>query len=121
MAEGDAIRAAAKRTIEPTPFSLEQVDNWLVRAAASGLTPVLVVAPMHRYWASDDVNRRHVELVKAIAVRHGVQMLNYWENGDSLSSDDRLWSDAGHMNRRGAEIASERLATDLVAAFGRKS
>lgn len=115
--DADAIRASIRTSINPTSFARATIESLVQRTLEAGLTPVLVVAPMHRYWGTDAMERQHLALLTDVGDKFGVTVLNYWDNADPIANDDTLWSDTGHVNRLGAEAASRRLASDLATRF----
>jgi hypothetical protein len=89
------------------------IARIIAAAKANGARPVLVVAPMHRFRATDYVNDRQFEIVSTLAQKNRVSAIFYPDNKSQFAHNGIYWSDQGHMNRLGAERFAEILGADL--------
>ena len=107
------LRAGTRTKWAPSEFGRAKVESFVQRALAGGIRPVLVIAPMHRLRATDEVNRTQVEAMRALADKYRLGFLSYLDNHGDLAGNDTLWSDAGHLNRLGSEAFSRIFSRDL--------
>jgi hypothetical protein len=96
------------------------VARMVAAAKANGVRPILVVAPMHHFRATDSVNDRQFAIISHLARKNDVSAIFYPDNGSRFAHADTYWSDQGHMNRLGAEHFAAILGSDLsrVLAHG---
>jgi hypothetical protein len=108
------LRAEIRQDFRPSAFAEARIDDMVRRAMAGGLRPILVIAPMHRFRATDEVNRLQTERMGVLAAKYKLGFLSYVDNHGVLAGNDTVWSDAGHMNRLGSEAFSASFAADLA-------
>jgi hypothetical protein len=119
---GDAkITQNIRKTFYVNPYAEHKVRSLIERALRHHVTPVLLLSPMHRLRATDEVNRQQIAQVQKIATEYKVPYLNYLSNSNSYAGRDEIWSDQGHFNVLGAELFSNELAKDLKTFVDQKS
>lgn len=101
------------RTQTLSPNAEGVIARIIAAAKANGAKPVLVVAPMHHYRATDYVNERQFEIISSLARKYSVSAIFYPDNKSRFAHADTYWSDQGHMNRLGAEQFTAILGADL--------
>lgn len=88
-------------------------DKYLAQCQSEGISVVMVYAPFyigatHKMGSAVDTM---FALYQSFADKYGYQILNY--TYDSISYDTLNFYNASHLNRRGAELFSTKLAKDL--------
>lgn len=96
-----------------SPEAVEIFDRYLAQCQSEGIQVVMVYAPFyigatHKMGSAVD---SMFSLYQSFADRYGCQILNY--TYDSISYDTLNFYNASHLNRRGAEQFSIKLANDL--------
>jgi len=102
-----------KRESTHTEFALKWLDSMVGEAIQAGMKPVLVLPPMHRLAATVQANASLARAVGEIASSHRVPLLNYLDGDGEWVSRDDLWTEVTHLNAKGADFFTERLAHDL--------
>lgn len=99
------------------PEAVEIFDRYLAQCQAEGICVVMVYAPF--YIGATRKMGSAVDsmfaLYQSFADRYGCDILNY--TYDSISFDTLNFYNASHLNRRGAELFSTKLAKDLKKLF----
>lgn len=95
------------------PEAAEIFDRYLAQCQSEGIQVVMVYAPFYigatrKMGSAVD---SMFSLYQSFADRYGCQILNY--TYDSISYDTLNFYNASHLNRRGAEQFSLKLANDL--------
>lgn len=113
--DGAAFRQIDTLGLTVNPKAVDIFDRYLARCQAEGIQVVMVYAPFYigatrKMGPAADTM---FALYQSFADRYGCQILNY--TYDSLSYDTLNFYNASHMNRRGAEQFSLKLAKDLKA------
>lgn len=96
-----------------TEFSLNTYRHMIELIRENGAEPILVVAPMHALYASNDVNSKMLEVISDLSKKEAVQSFFYINNQSSIAKNNTLWSDTGHLNKLGAEDFSENFSKDF--------
>lgn len=112
----DEIRDDQRKDQSLSLYAQHAVKRLVGAVRAAGSTPVLIVAPMHYVHATDEANQKEFEIMKNLSVENDAALLFYPDNMSRLARTDIYWSDAGHMNQRGAEAFSKILSEDLLQA-----
>jgi hypothetical protein len=101
------------------PLALERfLDLARQRAIEVVLVDTPVTASHRSFWRSREDLGRYLALVRQIAERHRVPLVELYENPNGLVPDDRGFSDTHHLNELGAAIVShEVVERELVARF----
>lgn len=95
------------------PEAIDIFDRYLAQCQEEGIRVVMVYAPFYigatqkMGSAADSM----FALYQSFADRYGCDILNY--TYDSISYDTLNFYNASHLNRRGAELFSTKLAKDL--------
>lgn len=111
--DGTAFRQIDTLGITINPEAVEIFDRYLAQCQSEGIQVVMVYAPFYigatrkMGPAADSM----FALYQSFADRYGCQILNY--TYDSISYDTLNFYNASHLNRRGAEQFSLKLAYDL--------
>lgn len=109
---------ALSRNVLRTQSLSSNAENIVARIVAAakekGVRPILVVAPMHHFRATDYVNDRQFEIISDLAGKYGVSAIFYPDNKSRFAHADAYWSDQGHMNRLGAEQFATILGADIA-------
>jgi hypothetical protein len=115
--------AALRQNVKRTQALSSNADSIIARIVAAakekGVRPVLVVAPMHHYRATDAVNDREFAIISQLAKKYGVSAIFYPDNNSRFAHADAFWSDQGHMNRLGAERFATFMGDDLARLLAR--
>jgi hypothetical protein len=110
--------AAMRRNVERSQTLSSHARGVVARLVAAvkadGGRPVLVMAPMHHFRATDYVNDRQYEILSELARANDVSAIFYPDNKSRFAHTDAFWSDQGHMNRLGAEHFTDILGADLA-------
>lgn len=113
--DGAAFRQIDTLGITVNPEAVEIFDRYLARCQSEGIQVVMVYAPFYigatrkMGLAADTM----FALYQSFADRNGCQILNY--TYDSLSYDTLNFYNASHLNSRGAEMFSIKLAHDITS------
>ncbi|MBO4402763.1 MAG: hypothetical protein J5792_03650 [Bacteroidales bacterium] len=111
--DGSAFRAIDTLGFTCNPEAVEIFDRYLAQCQKEGIQVVLVYAPFYigaTRKMGPDVETMFA-LYQSFADRYGCRILNY--TYDSICYDTANFYNASHLNRRGAELFSEKLANDL--------
>lgn len=111
--DGAAFRQIDTLGINVNPEAIEIFDRYLAQCQSEGIQVVMVYAPFYigatrKMGPAADTM---FALYQSFADRYGCQILNY--TYDSISYDTLNFYNASHLNRRGAELFSTKLAHDL--------
>ena len=111
--DGTAFRQIDTLGLTVNPEAVEIFDRYLAQCQSEGIQVVMVYAPFYigatrKMGPAADTM---FALYQSFADRYGCQILNY--TYDSLSYDTLNFYNASHLNRRGAEQFSLKLAHDL--------
>ena len=111
--DGAAFRQIDTLGITVNPEAVEIFDRYLAQCQSEGIQVVMVYAPFYigatrKMGPAADTM---FALYQSFADRYGCQILNY--TYDSISYDTLNFYNASHLNRRGAEQFSIKLAKDL--------
>lgn len=111
--DGAAFRQIDTLGLTINPEAVEIFDRYLAQCQSEGIQVVMVYAPF--YIGATRKMGPAVDtmfaLYQSFADRYGCQILNY--TYDSISYDTLNFYNASHLNRRGAEQFSIKLAKDL--------
>ena len=100
----------------PTDYALGHLDRALSDLAAT--VPVtLVLSPMHYLRATPEARERFVQEAKSLARRHGLELVNHFDNQAEWAHRSDWWGDTGHLNRKGLAAYMPTLARDLREAL----
>lgn len=102
---------------ECNPEAVTIFDRYLAECQEEGIHMVMVYAPFYigaTYKMGTAVDSMFA-LYQSFADRYGCDILNY--TYDSISFDTLNFYNASHLNRRGAELFSTKLAKDLKKLF----
>jgi hypothetical protein len=111
----DLERARSKQdslTIELDPGTLELFDKFLAECQSKGIQVILVYTPEYIGGQKFVANRAEIIAVfEDYAKKYDLPFLDY--SSDPICFDTQYFYNALHLNRTGAELFSEKLATDL--------
>ena len=111
--DGSAFRQIDTLAFTCNPDAVAIFDNYLAQCRKEGIHVVMVYAPF--YIGATRKMGPAVDsmfaLYQSFADRYGCDILNY--TYDSISFDTLNFYNASHLNRRGAELFSTKLAHDL--------
>ena len=88
-------------------------DEYLAKAYSENIKIIFVYAPV--YIGAADIIKNIEEMrqmYESIAVKYDIPILDYYTY-DSISYDIDYFYNANHMNRKGAELFSTKLAHDI--------
>ena len=112
---GAAFREIDTLGVTINPEAVDIFDRYLAQCQREGIHVVMVYAPF--YIGATRKMGSAVDsmfaLYQSFADRYGCDILNY--TYDSISYDTLNFYNASHMNRRGAELFSAKLAKDIAA------
>lgn len=111
--DGAAFRQIDTLGINVNPEAIEIFDRYLAQCQSEDIQVVMVYAPFYigatrKMGSAVDTM---FALYQSFADRYGCQILNY--TYDSISYDTLNFYNTSHLNRRGAELFSTKLAHDL--------
>lgn len=94
------------------PEVVEMFDKYLAQCKEEGIQVVLVYAPIYiGVTEKMDSVQSMFDFYQIYADKYGFPFLNY--TYDSLCYDTNYFYNATHLNRKGAELFSRKLAVDL--------
>jgi hypothetical protein len=100
-----------------SPESIDLFDRFLNDCKRSNIKVVLVYTPEYIEGQDFVLNRNEVmETYKMFAKKYNLLFLDY--SADSLSRKKQLFYNASHLNRRGANLFTLKLASRLKEAHG---
>jgi len=106
-------------TMELDPGTLELFDRFLIECQSKGVQVILVYTPEYIGGQKFVKNRDEIiSLFEHYAKKHNLFFLDY--SSDPICFDTQYFYNALHLNRTGAELFSEKLATDLKKLIGRQ-
>lgn len=110
---GSAFRAIDTLGFSVNPEAVDIFDRYLAQCQKEGIHVVMVYAPF--YIGATNKMGSAVDSMfafyQSFADRYGYDILNY--TYDSISYDTLNFYNASHLNRRGAELFSTKLAHDI--------
>ena len=111
--DGSAFRQIDTLGFTANPEALAIFDRYLAQCQKEGIQVVMVYAPFYigatrKMGPAADTM---FACYQSFAEKYGCKILNY--TFDSISYDTLNFYNASHMNRRGAELFSTKLAQDL--------
>ena len=111
--DGNAFRKIDTLGVVVNPEAVEIFDHYLAQCQQEGIQVVMVYAPFYigatrKMGSAADTM---FAIYQSFADRYGCQILNY--TYDSICYDTLNFYNASHLNRRGAELFSTKLAHDL--------
>ncbi len=96
--------------------SIALLENFVNECKASNINLIFVYAPEYIEGQKYVSNRSQLmNIYRNIAHKHNVTFYDY--SSDTLCLDQRYFYNTNHLNKRGAEIFSTKLAHDLKSAF----
>ncbi len=99
---------------ERDSIAIKLFDNYLEKTKSEGIKIILVFAPIYIEGAKKIVDYNGMySLYKNLADKYNFLLLDY--TNDSISYDKSNFYNATHMNQKGAEIFSKKLANDIKA------
>lgn len=110
------LRLHTRQSAELTDFSKEVIARMVDQVLQRGAIPIIVVPPMHRLYASDQVNEQTLGVIREIADARHVKVFDHLRD-TRFSGHDSLWTNTSHLNQAGAEEFSRLLASELKAAI----
>ena len=91
---------------------LNQFDNYLLKCRQNNIKVVLVYSPEYFEGQKFVINRPEIiKTFENLAKKYNNVFLNY--SSDTLSFQKALFYNTTHLNKRGAELFSTKLASDL--------
>lgn len=115
--DGSALQQIDTLGFVCNPEAVDIFDRYLAQCQEEGVRVVMVYAPF--YIGATQKMGSAVDsmfaLYQSFADRYGCDILNY--TYDSISFDTLNFYNASHLNRRGAELFSTKLAKDLKKLF----
>lgn len=113
--DGAAFRQVDSIGFVCNPEAVAIFERYLASCQKEGVHVVMVYAPFYigATLKMGDAVREMFGLYQSLADRYGCDILNY--TYDSISYDTLNFYNASHLNRRGAERFSVKLANDLKA------
>ncbi|GHT04081.1 hypothetical protein AGMMS49525_10040 [Bacteroidia bacterium] len=97
---------------EKNPEIVNLFDSFLKECEASGVQMVLVFSPQYIKMTEFTKNRdTEMQLYRSFAEKYNIQFLDY--SDDPLCYDTTYFYNAMHLNKKGAELFSLKLAKDI--------
>lgn len=110
--DGSAFDAISKVPFEVNPEAAEMFEEYLAQCKNEGVLVVMVFAPIFiGVTEKMDSVQLMFDTYQAYAEKYDCPVLNY--TFDSLSYDTDYFYNATHLNKKGAELFSTKLALDL--------
>ena len=92
-------------------------SGYLDYCAANGIKVILFYAPTYYESLQYILNFKEIhQMIASCAVMHSVPFLDY--TADSIDYDKTLFYNTQHLNKKGSEIFSVQLATDVKKVIG---
>jgi hypothetical protein len=92
--------------------AIKMFDEYLYKCKFDGIKVILVSAPIYSAAKKKILNLSGFNaLVADIARKHNLLILDYLN--DPISNDSTFFYDSTHLNKKGAEIFSAKLANDI--------
>lgn len=94
------------------PESIQLFERFLRSCAAENINVILVYTPEY-VESVENISSRNgkFDIIRKLAAKHNITFLDY--SKDELSYKKDLFYDAFHMNKRGAELFTSKLAAKL--------
>lgn len=110
--DGRAFQSVSSVPFEVDPSVVEKFDQYLAQCKNEGIRVVMVFAPVY-IGVTDkmDSPQEMFDYYQSIADKYQFQVLNY--TYDSICYDTAYFYNAMHLNKKGAELFSVKLAMDL--------
>lgn len=110
--DGSVFDAVSKVPFEVNPKAVEMFEEYLAQCHREEVLVVMVFAPIYiGVTEKMDSVQLMFDTYQAYAEKYDCPVLNY--TYDSLSYDTNYFYNATHLNRKGAELFSTKLALDL--------
>lgn len=110
--DGTAFDALLTVPFDVNPKAVEMFDDYLARCKKEDVLVVLVYAPIYiGVTEKMDSVQTMFDTYQTFAEKYHFPILNY--TYDSLSYDTNYFYNATHLNKKGAELFSVKLALDL--------
>ena len=110
--DGSKLAKIEKVDYEKDTKAIEMFSQYLSKANQEGVEVILVFAPLYNEAKQKLINSEDMyEMYENLAEKYNFKILNY--SNDSISFDKNLFYNATHLNKKGAEIFSTKLAKDL--------
>lgn len=94
--------------------SIDLFEKFINECKANNIELILVYTPEHIDGQSFVENRDEIiQIYKDFSMKYSIEFLDY--SDDSLCSNKNYFYNASHLNCKGANIFSEKLASDLKA------
>lgn len=113
-----AKRQMAYYEVHQDSTSIKLFEEFLVECAADNIEVVMVYAPEYIEGQEFVKGREEViRLYESFSEKYAVKFLNY--SDDELCFDKKYFFNATHLNKRGAELFTQKLADDINANLSR--
>jgi len=90
-----------KNSFTPNPYAVNKLYSILSKAKHSGLQPILIIPPVHKYYSSAQFRSQLNHTVNRIALDLDLPFMNFQYPNDPFSNDDHLWIELVHLNLKG--------------------
>lgn len=114
--DGSMFDAVASVPFKVNPEAAELFDEYLAECHAEGIQVVMVYAPIY-FGVTEKMDsvQSMFDCYQSYADRYEIPILNY--TYDSLCYDTNFFYNATHLNKKGAELFTVKLAHDLDKIF----
>lgn len=106
-----------RNKFEPNAFAEEKLLSIINTAKSAGLSPVLVIAPAHAKYASEEFKVKYKKLVASVAKETGAPLIDFQGENNPFSNDNSLWLETVHLNYEGSKKFATELALELNKIF----
>jgi hypothetical protein len=114
--DGSTFNGMATIPFDCKPVVVEMFDEYLAQCKEEGIQVVLVYAPIYiGVTEKIDSVQSMFDLYQSFADRYDFPILNY--TYDSICYDTDFFYNATHLNKKGAELFSVKLAKDLEKLY----
>ncbi|OJJ20847.1 hypothetical protein BKI52_09705 [marine bacterium AO1-C] len=101
-----------EKVIPIAKYNIQLLDRFLKECQQQKIKVVLVYPPEFIDGQSHHINRREVmKIYQSLAKKYKVKLLDYSQ--DEISHQKQLFYNVQHLNRKGAETFSKKLALDI--------
>ena len=89
------------------PDLIKTIELFITKAKSKNIEVVLVISPTFKKIKPD-----FFDIINNIAVKNKIQLLNYYSDKE-FRNNKQLFSDSEHLNVKGAEVFSEKIASQI--------
>lgn len=111
--DGANVQADMSVCFNATPSDLCTFENFIIQSIENGITVICVYSPMYESLTEQLTDKNAFDAyMNSVSERLGIIYLDYTSNHE-LCSNSTYYSSPGHLNLKGAQAFSTKLAYDI--------